>query len=842
MKPCHVFSSLIGVVLLATSGYAQSDVQLQSSNSINRPNQLPVPSLSMRHPAGLTKDTPLPVQSFYQSKEQWQHIIDSTWGPGLPLASKLNILNGYLNGLTNQFDGFQTLGISWGSWDSYKNVLRSRIDSSTSRGAFAALMSGLAISLRDGHTCAWDTVVMHTPLAPGVPLLCLDAFAGAEHFGAVLTALPDSTALVLRAIPNHPLGLQPGDIILGYEGVPWKYLVKELMDGGLPVYAVGVGARSAEIHSLIRNAGNNWHLFATIDILQHSTGDTLHLSVQPLQGLVQTPMMSNEQLEIPGIPFAQYWLDPFPGHGQQVSHGIIPGTNIGYVQLVSEWPEGETDSRFFQAVTDLWNSDGLIIDMRWNSGGWALFNSTFNNMFSQQLFTLNDAYRSNSSTFSLTPVNDQDFFVIPGSPGSIYDRPIAVLLGPTCVSMGDITAHRFRHHPMVRFFGKPSTGSFGDNVFLGGASYDGWWLHYSICDMYQLSQPGIYLNRSEFPVDEPVWFNADDVAQGVDPVLERALDWITTLTYAYDVQLSHPTKDTLQISARVTDPLTHSINVSATLRAGNTTLADSLPLYDDGLHGDGAAGDSVWSCQYVPSGDAIILATIRAEDLSAGTFRTLPDAAQMTFTRGPQTVVNNSGVINLGTLVQNDLGDDTTIVLRNEGFGPDSLVATIYKDTVPADSVLEVSPTIIALAPGDSAAVTVTVHPFLPAGHYGFRVSLTSLLSFQPTELTKWFAFDVVVTGIAEGGQLPDRFALEQNYPNPFNPTTTVHFSILNRQWTILKVYDVVGREVATLVNEVKQPGTYTVQWDATGSASGVYFYRLQAGDFVDVKKLVLLR
>ncbi len=90
--------------------------------------------------------------------------------------------------------------------------------------------------------------------------------------------------------------------------------------------------------------------------------------------------------------------------------------------------------------------------------------------------------------------------------------------------------------------------------------------------------------------------------------------------------------------------------------------------------------------------------------------------------------------------------------------------------------------------------------------------------------------------------ELPQAFTLSQNYPNPFNPVTNIQFSIVNSQLTILKVYDMLGREVATLVNEVKQPGTYGVQFDGSNLASGIYFYRLQAGSFVDVKKLILLR
>lgn len=95
----------------------------------------------------------------------------------------------------------------------------------------------------------------------------------------------------------------------------------------------------------------------------------------------------------------------------------------------------------------------------------------------------------------------------------------------------------------------------------------------------------------------------------------------------------------------------------------------------------------------------------------------------------------------------------------------------------------------------------------------------------------------------------PSNFLLEQNYPNPFNPRTDLRFDLPAGQAGIgvvdqvtLKVYDVLGREVATLVNEVKQPGSYSVGWDATGFASGVYYYRLQSGRFWDVKKLLLMK
>lgn len=88
----------------------------------------------------------------------------------------------------------------------------------------------------------------------------------------------------------------------------------------------------------------------------------------------------------------------------------------------------------------------------------------------------------------------------------------------------------------------------------------------------------------------------------------------------------------------------------------------------------------------------------------------------------------------------------------------------------------------------------------------------------------------------------PGKFELRQNYPNPFNPTTTISFTLPSKSFVSLKVFDVLGREISTLVSEEMPAGTYTRQWKAGRLASGVYFYRLQTGSFTETKKLVLLR
>jgi ligand-binding sensor domain-containing protein len=98
-------------------------------------------------------------------------------------------------------------------------------------------------------------------------------------------------------------------------------------------------------------------------------------------------------------------------------------------------------------------------------------------------------------------------------------------------------------------------------------------------------------------------------------------------------------------------------------------------------------------------------------------------------------------------------------------------------------------------------------------------------------------------------GSIPVSFALFQNYPNPFNPTTTIIFSIpahqageAEVQAVSLKIYDLVGKEVATLVNESMKPGTYRAAWNASGYASGVYYYQLYANQSCMTKKLIIIK
>ncbi len=91
-------------------------------------------------------------------------------------------------------------------------------------------------------------------------------------------------------------------------------------------------------------------------------------------------------------------------------------------------------------------------------------------------------------------------------------------------------------------------------------------------------------------------------------------------------------------------------------------------------------------------------------------------------------------------------------------------------------------------------------------------------------------------------GGIPKRFAVSQNYPNPFNPSTTIGFSIPTRSGVRITVYNILGQEIRILLNEEKQAGYYTVTWDVSAIAGGIYFYRITAGDYTECKKMILLK
>jgi len=196
-----------------------------------------------------------------------------------------------------------------------------------------------------------------------------------------------------------------------------------------------------------------------------------------------------------------------------------------------------------------------------------------------------------------------------------------------------------------------------------------------------------------------------------------------------------------------------------------------------------------------------------------------------------------------------------------EGSQPEDQVFTILLSDESTDKTVDVSGALDIKAGGDltftpssgthGTEITVSLDASgLAIGDYTGTITLSSSETFNPTfEI----GVDVGVTtplsvwNLTDENALPTTFALGQNYPNPFNPTTEVAFDLPTRTHVTLTVYNVLGQQVATLVNEQLAAGSYVADWDGrsaggNAAASGIYFYRLQTGQFAETKKMVLLK
>jgi C-terminal processing protease CtpA/Prc len=286
----------------------------------------------------------------------------------------------------------------------------------------------------------------------------------------------------------------------------------------------------------VQSANVNWHLFDTIDILKHDTGTVEHLSTAPLN--TTPPLRSpfcTESLAVPGVPKP---AAPFVAGGEPVTWGIIDRTSIGYI-YVTAW-QGDAGTRFTQAIQELTHegeTDGLIIDFRFNPGGnMFLSDAGLGMLFDQPVATIGFAERADPTDhFKMRPVPPSvpsvyviDMFDTSYDPRS-YDRPIAVLAGPGAGSSGDQVALRMTFHPRAQTFGKTTNTAFNAPCPLDVGDPD-WSIRYACADAYRIDEPHDYLTHDEFAVDEPVWLRPQDVAEGKDAVVEAAFRWIGSQT------------------------------------------------------------------------------------------------------------------------------------------------------------------------------------------------------------------------------------------------------------------------------------------------------------------------
>lgn len=476
--------------------------------------------------ADLATPSAAPDQASFtrSSPADWASLIDSTWGPGPSTAEKLRVFDVVCGQLESKYAAFVNLDLDI---KAFRDRYRPEVARGVSRGRFAAIMNHLALSLREAHTMMIDqTVNWGTNPRPGVPLFVVGAWLDNSRFGASLTPLRDGSLLVIKALPKHVLGLEAGDVVLGYDGVPWRDLVMRLLDAQLPLHvawAWGTTEESME-HCLLMSAGANWHLFDTIDIVKHRTGETLHLPTAPLASQAGR-IWGNEQLPVPGVPM------PDLASNNLITWGVVEGTRLGYIYVASWSWEAQyaTSEKFATAIDSLLNRtgvDGLIVDLRLNLGGSMIeAHEGYSRLFGERLAKVAYDVRNdpgNHLSMKAHPTYTAELFAIPGGPRECT-KPIAILTGPGAVSNGDWESLRLRFHPKARSFGKPSNGAFSSSSTVSVGS--DWYFSYTYGVGY-LVDSHRYLVHTGAPIDEPVWFEPEDVAEGRDTVVEAALAWI----------------------------------------------------------------------------------------------------------------------------------------------------------------------------------------------------------------------------------------------------------------------------------------------------------------------------
>jgi len=467
------------------------------------------------------------------SRSELDGLIDAYWGEGAPAADKLAIFDKFWSYADAHYAAFQGIRVDWRA---ERRRYRDEVAAGVSRGRFAAIMNQLSLALRDSHSLALDWPVnVDTVPDRGVPLFGLSGWV-ADPSGACMTAQRDGSALVYSAMPDHPLGLEPGDRILGYDGVPWRVLYKRLLRWELPLWPISWGSsRSAYEHTFVMSAGLNWHLFETMDIAKHD-GGIMHQPTSLMPGPLFWGFCA-EQLAIPGVPKPAYFSGDF------ATGGIVEDSNVGYVYVWSfDGAAREDFAAVVHQLTQVDQVDGLIIDLRFNDGG--IMSAPFDalgELAAHPTPTIAmDGRASEHRHFAMKEVVPPSEFLLDYAyddeagtkervPGS-FAGPVALLVGPGAVSAGDIAALVTTYLPRSRTFGRstamavglPTQPALGTELDLG----PDWFARVAETNAFHVRSPGNYLIHDEFPVDQRVWLRPRDVAAGKDTVVEAALRWL----------------------------------------------------------------------------------------------------------------------------------------------------------------------------------------------------------------------------------------------------------------------------------------------------------------------------
>jgi len=299
--------------------------------------------------------------------------------------------------------------------------------------------------------------------------------------------------------------------------------------------------------------------------------------------------------------------------------------------------------------------------------------------------------------------------------------------------------------------------------------------------------------------------------------------------------------DSLIVTAQIANPANHPATVYGVINGETSTFQDSVQLFDDGYHYDGKAADDLWGGAIWISGieEGLFEVKLRTRDLDEGTKHVIHSGGYEYFTSiGPvswykdeyelQHVMDSLYTLKLSLINESDNHTIHNVSTR---------LTTSDQNVMDIQSNTQFFPDIEPLQ-------TVQCN-----GVYAFYIkhdpqSLKFKIEIASEDHYWWEDSLEIVTVIDHQDDLvlPKIFALHQNHPNPFNPTTVIGYQLSAVSNVNLSIFNLLGQKVVTIVDEQQRAGYHQVEWNASGFATGIYYYIIEASEFQGVKKMVLLR
>jgi hypothetical protein len=306
--------------------------------------------------------------------------------------------------------------------------------------------------------------------------------------------------------------------------------------------------------------------------------------------------------------------------------------------------------------------------------------------------------------------------------------------------------------------------------------------------------------------------------------------------------------DTLTILSDIYNPENRNLQVNAFITSVDSVSEDSIVLFDDGNHGDSLANDGIWGNQLIPvTIEKEFKITVNMVDLDSGVYFILNDMVRFT---SIGQVAFEEYTINSSDTIPNP-GDRIKFkfTLRNMG-----MIATATNVTTNLVSLDTFAILIGNITPeyGDIIAGGISSGNQNQYIEFSENCPDTIYIQFRLDILSNDYlfwsdTFSVFVhrdpAGInSKGDIIPKDFALLQNFPNPFNPSTKIKYDLPKAGKVKIEIFNLLGQKVATLLNEQMPAGSHEIEFTAKDLPSGIYLYRIEAGSYIDTKKMLLMK